>query len=59
MKITEAPGGKAKSKKMGSSQGQAAAIAAHLTLTSDAIVLAVDPVGNVFRVRCLVPPPPK
>jgi hypothetical protein len=60
VKITEAPGGKASSKPMGSSNGQAGAIKAHITLTDDAIVTAVDVVGNVVAtISCLVPPPPK
>jgi hypothetical protein len=59
VKITEAPGRTATSKKMGSAKGQAGAIAAHITLTGDAIMNAVDPAGNVFSTTCFVPPPPK
>ena len=58
-KITESPGGESDAKSMGSSQGQAGAIAAHLTLRSDAIVTAIDASGNVATATCLVPPPPK
>ena len=60
VKITEAPGATPSSKPMGSSNGQAAALAAHITLTGDALLFAVDPAGNRFGpVSCLVPPPPK
>ena len=59
VKITEAPGATPSSKPMGSSNGQADAIAAHITLTGDAIMTATDAAGNVTVVNCLVPPPPK
>ena len=59
VKITEAPGGPASSKPMGSSNGQAGAIAAHINLLGDAIMNAVDAAGNVISISCLVPPPPK
>jgi hypothetical protein len=59
VKITEAPGGKPSAKPMGSSNGQAGAITAHLKLRSDATVTAIDASGNVGTAACLVPPPPK
>lgn len=59
VKITEAPGGPASSKKMGSLSGQAGAIVAHITLLGDALMTAVDAAGNATTVSCLVPPPPK
>jgi hypothetical protein len=60
VKITEAPGATPTSEEMGSTNGQAGAIAAHLILDSDPVVTAVDAAGNVsFPVDCLVPPPPK
>ncbi len=59
VKITEAPGGPASSKPMGSGNGQAGAIVAHITLLSDALMTAVDASGNSTIVSCLVPPPPK
>jgi hypothetical protein len=59
VKITEAPGGIPSSKPMGSANGQAGAIATHITLLGDAILTAVDGAGNVTVVSCLVPPPPK
>ena len=59
VKITEAPGGIPSSKPMGSTNGQAGAIATHITLLGDAILTATDGAGNVTVVSCLVPPPPK
>jgi len=59
LKITEAPGTTPNEKKMGSSNGQADAIVAHLTLNSDPTVLGVDDSGNEIKVTCFVPPPPK
>lgn len=57
VKITEAPGGTATSKPMGSPK--TGGIAAHVTLTGDAVVTAVDAAGNTASTTCLVPPPPK
>ena len=60
IKYTEAPGGKPKIKKMGSSNGQAGAIAAHITGKGDAQVFGVDSSGNASEPEdCLVPPFPK
>ncbi|MBI3443772.1 hypothetical protein HY008_03800 [Candidatus Woesebacteria bacterium] len=60
VKITEAPGATPTSKPMGSSNGSAGAVTAHITLDSDALVFGVDAAGNVSDpVTCLVPPPPK
>jgi hypothetical protein len=59
VKITEAPGSTPGSKSMGSGNGQAGAIAAHIKLTGDAVVTAVDAAGNTASASCLVPPPPK
>lgn len=60
VKITEAPGATPSSKSMGSTNGQAGAVVAHITLTSDAVIYAVNPAGKILdRNTCLVPPPPK
>ena len=59
IKITEAPGAIPSSKPIGSSNGQAGAIVAHITLKSDAIITATDSAGNSASISCLVPPPPK
>lgn len=60
LKITEAKGAEPTVKKIGSENGQADAVAAHLILNGDAVVTAVDASGNVSEpVSCLVPPPPK
>jgi len=60
VKITEAPGATPVCKKIGSSNGQADAVAAHITLPADPVVTAVDTSGNVGTcLGCLVPPPPK
>jgi hypothetical protein len=59
VKITESPGATPSSKKMGSDNGEAGAIAAHITLNGDAIITATDAAGNTTEVACLVPPPPK
>lgn len=59
VKITEAPGATPAVKPMGSSNGQAGAVTAHVTLDSDALMVATDAAGNQTTVSCLVPPPPK
>jgi hypothetical protein len=57
VKITEAPGRTPTAKSMG---GPNSAVAAHITLDSDAFVFAVDSSGEESPVvSCLVPPPPK
>jgi hypothetical protein len=57
VKITEAPGATPSSKPMG---GPSSAVAAHITLDSDAFVFAVDSFGEESPVvSCLVPPLPK
>jgi hypothetical protein len=57
VKITEAPGRTPTAKFMG---GPSSAVAAHITLDSDAFVFAVDSFGEESPVvSCLVPPPPK
>jgi len=57
VKITEAPGVTPRSKSMG---GPNSAVAAHITLDSDAFVFAVDSLGQQSPVvSCLVGPPPK
>ena len=56
VKITEAPGATPTSKSIG---GPNSAVAAHITLDSDAFVFAVDSFGEFSPVvSCLVPPPP-
>lgn len=62
VKITESPDILApESKKMGSTNGQAGAVAAHLILAGDPIIVAVDAAGNVSDpdLEQLVPPLPK
>lgn len=59
IKYTEAPGATPGSKKIGSTNGQASAIAAHITGSGDPVVKATDFSGNMATVSCLVPPPPK
>jgi hypothetical protein len=56
VKITEAPGATPTAKSLG---GPNSAVAAHITLDSDAFVFAVDSFGEESPVvSCLVPPPP-
>lgn len=59
IKYTQAPGGKPGSKQMGSGNGQAGAIVAHLTGNGDLEITATDSEGNAASITCLVPPPPK
>jgi len=60
VKITEAPGATPSMKKIGSANGQADAVVAHITLNSDPVITAVDGNGNTGPCGdCLVPPPPK
>ena len=60
VKITEAPGATPSMKKIGSANGQAEAVVAHLILDSDPVITAVDGNGNIGPCGdCLVPPPPK
>jgi hypothetical protein len=59
VKITEAPGGTPAIKPMGSSDGQAGAVSAHIRLNADALITAFDASGGAASVTCLVPPPPK
>lgn len=59
IKFTEAPGTDPSCKKIGSTNGQAGAVTAHITLPSDPVIIAIDASGNMNRCRCLVPPPPK
>lgn len=59
VKVTEAPGQTPEMKKMGSDNGQAGEISAHLILDSDPLLQAVDNAGNTTEVTCFVPPPPK
>jgi hypothetical protein len=55
IKYTQAPGAKPEEKKIGSENGEAGAVAAHITGTGDMFVFS----GDGVRVACLVPPPPK
>lgn len=59
VKFTEAPGATPSCKKIGSTNGQAGAVAYHITLPSDPVIYAYDASGNVRRCQCLVPPLPK
>jgi hypothetical protein len=53
VKITQAPGVTPVQKP------GAGVIVAHILLKGDAVVVAVDALGNMERCMCLVPPPPK
>jgi hypothetical protein len=55
IKYTQAPGATPGEQKIGSTNGEAGAVAVHITGTGDAFVFS----GNGVRVPCLVPPPPK
>ena len=60
VKFTEAPGAAPSEKKIGSAQGQAGAVAYHITLPSEPLIWAVDANGNKSHcAACFVPPPPK
>ena len=60
VKLTEDPDiATPECKKMGSSKGQAGAVAWHITLPSDPVITAIDASGNISTCTCLVPPPPK
>jgi hypothetical protein len=60
IKYTEDPDAIPSLMPMGSTEGQAGAIEAHIKGTGDPAVFAVDGSGNVSEmVSCLVPPPPK
>jgi len=59
VKFTQAPGATPSYKKIGSTNGQADAVAWHITLPSEPVVLAVDDSGNMAWLPCFVPPPPK
>ena len=55
----KADGGDPVSKKIGSENGQADAVIAHIVSPGDAVVTATDGSGNEASVTCLVPKPPK
>jgi hypothetical protein len=61
VKITQAPGAAPSIKKIGSTNGQAGAVAWHITLPTDPVIKAVDSSGNYKCCSCCcpVPPPPK
>jgi len=60
IKFTEAPGATPSQKKIGSTKGQADAVAYHITLPSEPIITAWDAAGlQSVCTSCLVPPPPK
>lgn len=54
VKITQTPGGTPSDTRPGPG-----GIASHLKLNGDAVLVVTDTSGNVTRVGCLVPPPPK
>lgn len=56
VKITEAPGATPECKMMG---GPNSAVIAHIILSSDPTITAVDSIGQSSSTSCLVPPPPK
>ena len=58
--ITEDSDAIPESKKMGSTQGQAGAVVAHLIVNGDPVMFAIDAAGNESEPHdCLVPPLPK
>lgn len=59
VKFTEAPGATPECKKIGSSKGQAGAVAHHIILPGEPVVVAFDAAGNAAFFPCFVPPPPK
>jgi hypothetical protein len=59
IKYTQADGAEPSSKKIGSTNGQAGAVRAHIVSPGDAVVTATDGSGNAASVTCLVPRPPK
>ena len=60
VKFTEAPGVEAVVKTMGSANGQASAVYAHIILPADPIVITYRNGAEVSRTTlCLVPPSPK
>ncbi|MET1231352.1 MAG: hypothetical protein ABWY52_00715 [Candidatus Limnocylindrales bacterium] len=59
IKYTQADGADPVSKKIGSENGQAGAVIAHIVSPGDAVVTATDGSGNEASVTCLVPRPPK
>lgn len=60
IKYTEAKGATPTARTIGSANGQAGAVDAHITGQGDASVFAVDAAGNRSDLAsCLVPPPPK
>ena len=60
IKYTQAPGAKPSQKKIGSDNGQAGAVEAHITGQGDMAVYAVDADDRGSEwITCFVPPPPK
>jgi hypothetical protein len=59
IKYTQADGADPTSKKIGSANGEADAVVAHIVSPGDAVVTATDGSGNEASVTCLVPRPPK
>jgi hypothetical protein len=59
VKFTEAPGAEPSIKKIGSANGQAGAVACHITLPGEPVVVAFDASGNVALFPCFAPPLPK
>jgi hypothetical protein len=59
VKFTEDADATPECKKMGSSKGQAGAVAHHIILPGEPVVVAVDAAGNAAFFPCFVPPPPK
>ncbi len=59
IKYTQADGAQPSSKKIGSTNGKAGAVIAHIVSPGDAVVTATDGSGNAASVTCLVPRPPK
>ncbi len=59
IKYTQADGADPSSKKIGSANGEAGAVVAHIVSPGDAVITATDGSGNSASVTCLVPRPPK
>lgn len=59
VKVTQAPDATPSFKKMGSSKGKAGAVAWHIIVPTDVLVVAYDWMGNSSYALGWVPPPPK
>jgi len=58
-KLTEAKGAMPQDKKIGSTNGQAGAVAHHFLLPADALISFYSGETLIYQTTCVVPPPPK